>query len=88
MKTQKRSICRVQIGPRSEELLSYLIGLAPVGTEFILHLPTVMADLEFTNKTTFYNRLTPLINKGLVKKSGSSRIGKYSLYVVSNRNGL
>lgn len=56
------------IGPRQEELLSYLTGLAPVGEPIEVPLRHVMEDLRFTCKFTYYQRLNKLIQHRLVRR--------------------
>ena len=56
------------IGPRQEELLSYLTGLAPVGETIEVPIKHVMADLNFGCRFTFYQRLNKLIQHRFVRR--------------------
>lgn len=56
------------LGPRQEELLSYMQGLAPVGEPIEVPIRHVMADLQFRCRATFYQRLNQLIQHRLVRR--------------------
>lgn len=56
------------LGPRQEELLSYLQGLAPVGESFVLRRAEAMADLNFSANVVFYRALRKLIHAGCVTR--------------------
>lgn len=56
------------LGPRQEELLSYLTGLAPVGETIETPIRHVMEDLSFGCRFTFYQRLNALIRNGCVRR--------------------
>lgn len=62
-----------RLGPRQEELLSYLQGLAPVGQEFMLRRAEAMADLGFGADVVFYRALRKLIHAGFVSRLGTGR---------------
>jgi hypothetical protein len=69
------------VSPRGEELLSYLIGLGPVGTPVRLDHRHVLADLGI-RRTTMLGFVAKLITKDLVERCGSS------MYVVKDRTIL
>lgn len=56
------------LGPRQEELLSYLQGLAPVGRPFEFRRCEVMRDLGFNAERVLYQALRKLIDKGYVER--------------------
>lgn len=56
------------LGPRQEELLSYLTGMAPVGEPFRFAPKHIMKDLGFNNRETTYRLLWRLCDQGCVER--------------------
>lgn len=56
------------IGPRQEELLSYLQGLAPVGQPFEFRRHETVADLGFGTVRSVYEQIKNLQTKGLIRR--------------------
>lgn len=59
---------QARLGPRQEELLSYLQGLAPVGEMFEFRRAEVAADLGFNAYGILYEALRKLVRKGFVER--------------------
>lgn len=71
--------------PREEITLSYLTGLAPVGEPLEFPLRTLLADLGFRAKWTFYKHMHALIGGGYVRKIAVGRQGTTGVLVVLRR---
>lgn len=69
---------------RLEEVLSYLIGLAPVGQLFEYPRAYAMADLRIC-EWTFYIYLGELIRRNYVKRFSCGRCGSTGVLVVLRR---
>lgn len=69
---------------RLEEVLSYLIGLAPVGQLFEIPRAYAMADLGIC-EWTFYVYLRELINQRYVKRFSCGASGSTGVLVVLRR---
>lgn len=73
---QKRTgLARCALGPRQEELLSYLQGLAPVGQPFEFRCATTARDLGLHEHGVVYVALRKLIAKGFVERLECDRSG-------------
>lgn len=59
----------------SQVILSYLSGIAPIGTPIRVRREQISRDCEFGCVRAFHNRLNDLIARGLVRRiaSGSRR---------------
>lgn len=64
--------------PRQEEVLSYLMGLSPVGVPFELALGPAVEDLGFNTRQALNNAIAKLVDRGIVRRH---TVGK------RNRNG-
>lgn len=65
----------VPLGPRQEELLSYLQGLAPLGDAFEFRRAQALVDLGFNSDSILYRALRQLIRKGFVQRLGAGQSG-------------
>lgn len=65
----------VPLGPRQEELLSYLQGLAPLGDAFDFRRAQALVDLGFSADGILYRALRKLIRKGFVERLGTGQAG-------------
>ncbi len=81
----RRSVARYGLTARQEEALSYLIGLAPVGESFEVHIDTICADLGFKARFTWYQRLNPLVHAGYVRKVACGVGGTCGVLMVLRR---
>ena len=70
------------LAARTEELLSYLIGLGPVGQEIEFQRNHVRQDLRMSN---FYKHLNILIAAGYVRRLYCGYRGTSGLLVVLRR---
>lgn len=61
------------LGPRQEELLSYLQGLAPVGQPFEFRRGQVAGDLGFNADGVLYEALRKLVARGFVERLGAGQ---------------
>jgi hypothetical protein len=71
--------------PPSEVMLSYLTGLAPVGTLFEPKLSQLMADLGYRQKVSIYRCLNELIRSNCVRKIACGANGTIGVLVVTRR---
>lgn len=76
-----------ELGPRQEEVLSYLIGLAPIGTPVEISRRTLMLDLGFNNPQPYYQAMAKLIAYGFIRRIGCGRGGTTGVFVVLRRFG-
>lgn len=77
-----------ELGPRQEELLSYLIGLGPVGTPIEVDAKILMRDLGFSARAPYYVALQRLIARKHVLRLRNGSAGSTGLLVVLGRGGL
>jgi len=78
-----------EIGPRQEELLSYFIGLGPVGTPVEMARKTLMQDLGWLDFSSFFHSVNKLIQAGYIRRIAcSDRTGTTGLFVVLKRGSL
>ncbi len=77
-----------ELGPRQEELLSYLIGLAPVGSTIEVNRKQLLQDLGFSEPKSFYSALNKLIGGKYVKRISPGNAGTTGILVVLKRGGL
>jgi hypothetical protein len=75
----------MMLTPPSEVLLSYLTGLAPVGTLFEPTLGQLMADLGYRQKVSIYRCLGELMRGGCVKKIACGANGTIGVLMVARR---
>jgi hypothetical protein len=73
------------IGPRQQELLSYLQGLAPVGETIEIPLAWIAADLGFRNRSAIRNLIAKLICHRLIHKVASGQRSSCGLLQVLKR---
>jgi hypothetical protein len=71
--------------PPSEVMLSYLTGLAPVGTLFEPTLGQLMTDLGYRQKVSIYRCLGELMRSGCVKKIACGANGTIGVLMVARR---
>lgn len=76
-KSPPQSIAPAQavLGPRQEELLSYLQGLAPVGRPFEFRRGEAARDLHLKTDGVLYEALRKLIAKGFVERLRAGQSG-------------
>jgi hypothetical protein len=60
------------MGPRQEELLSYLQGLAPVGETFEAPIVWPLHDLGFRNRSAVRNLIGKLIAQRCIRRIATS----------------
>lgn len=73
------------LGPRQEELLSYLQGLAPVGDMFEFRRAEVATDLGFRTDEILYEALRKLVSKGFVERLHAGHVGEKGRLKVLRR---
>ena len=61
------------ITPKGEEVLSYFIGLAPVGDEFILNRKHMKEDLGFGHRSAMSHMIRNLIWLGYIRRTARSQ---------------
>lgn len=69
----------------AEVMLSYLIGLAPVGATIEPSLDTLSSDLGYNQKASIYRLLSELISGGYVKRIATGRNGSIGVLLVKKR---
>lgn len=67
--------------PRAEELLSYMIGLAPIGRAVVLDRHHLAADLGIMTRQSKANLILELVRAGVIRRGGPN------LYQVIKRIG-
>lgn len=70
------------LGPRQEELLSWLQGIAPVGEEFVFMREHCSADLGFDGSRVIYEHLNRLELMGYIRRNRSSLFPKRKTVTV------
>jgi hypothetical protein len=78
---------RCVTGPRQEELLSYLQGLAPVGQPIEFRCAQVARDLGLHENGVVYMALRKLIAKGFVERLDGEQSGAKGWLRVRRRLG-
>ncbi len=73
------------LGPRQEELLSWLQGMAPVGVEFVFMREHVGTDLGFGCSRVVYEHLNRLEVMGFIRRAKSSLFPKRKTVTVLRR---
>lgn len=71
--------------PKQEVLLSYLMGLAPVGEPVEIDRDTLMSDLEIVNRFSYYQHLHALLVSGFIRRVQRGRQGITGIFVVVRR---
>lgn len=72
-------------GPRTEEFLSYLAGLAPIGQTFELCQKDMCADMGWQRKQTFYFHLNRLLALRAVRRVACGNRGSGGVLQVLRR---
>ncbi len=76
-----------ELGPRQEEVLSYLIGLGPVGSMVRFSRDVLMADLRINTFQGYYSSINSLLGLGYIRRI-SSGYRSDSTFIVLKRGGL
>lgn len=73
------------LSPRTEELLSYFTGLAPVGETFEVPLEWIRQDLGIYAKPCYHKYLNQLVSRGFIRRFSAGRQGSPGVIVVLRR---